>query len=229
MFSILLLLLSSLTPRLRSSSGAFNNKYSVHLKNYQVFEKIFFNSAKIPFSTVLSNTGKLTFVKNFSKGIFIYKRIFHMKNWEKLASIIIIALLALIAGFTWGATNQYRKCLEKEPQVIYVPKETVIYDTLTDIRYKDRWHVRHDTAYLQTVDTLICTDTVQVLIPIERLTFDTLTADSVHIKGSISGYNPSLDTLTVEVKKTENNIILQEKEKGWHWGFGFAIGFGYVR
>lgn len=152
-----------------------------------------------------------------------------MKNWEKLTGIAIIILLAIIAGFTWGATKEYKKCLEKEPTVIYVPKEKIVHDTVTNIQYKTRYIDHYDTTYLHTVDTVTLSDTVQVVIPIERITFDTLTADSVRVKGSISGYNPSLDTLTVEVKTIENNIVIQEKKSGWHWGFGFALGFGYVK
>lgn len=152
-----------------------------------------------------------------------------MKIWEKILIIAIIAVCGLIAGYTFGYAKMYVKCSEKEPQVVYVPKEKIVHDTVTNIQYKTRYIDHYDTTYLHTVDTVTLSDTVQVVIPIERVTFDTLTADSVRVKGSISGYNPSLDTLTVEVKTIENNIVIQEKKSGWHWGFGFALGFGYVK
>lgn len=152
-----------------------------------------------------------------------------MKIWEKILIIAIIAVCGLIAGYTFGYAKMYVKCSEKEPTVVYVPKEKIVHDTVTNIQYKTRYIDHYDTTYLHTVDTVTLSDTVQVVIPIERVTFDTLTADSVRVKGSISGYNPSLDTLTVEVKTIENNIVIQEKKSGWHWGFGFALGFGYVK
>lgn len=152
-----------------------------------------------------------------------------MKNWEKLTAIAIIIFLAIIAGFTWGATKEYKKCLDKEPTVIYIPKEKIVHDTITDIQYRTRYIDHFDTTYLHTVDTLCLTDTVEVIIPIERVTFDTLTADSVRVKGSISGYKPSLDTLTVTVKTVNNNVIInQPEEKKLRWGWGFALGFGFV-
>lgn len=152
-----------------------------------------------------------------------------MKTWERILSIAIIVLLGAIAGYTWGYSNMYVKCYKKEPTVVYVPKETIVHDTVTDVQFKERYVYKYDTTYLQCIDTLFLTDTVQVLIPMERATFDTITKDSVHVHGSISGYKPSLDTLTVEVKSVENTVIVNQPERKWHWGFGFALGFGYVR
>lgn len=153
-----------------------------------------------------------------------------MKIWEKILIMAIIALCGLIAGYTWGYSNMYVKCSEKEPTVVYVPKEKVIHDTMTDIQYKNRYVYRYDTTYLQCIDTLFMTDTVQVMIPIERKSFDTITADSIHVYGSISGYKANIDTLTVEAKTVQNNIIInQPEERKFHWGWGFAIGFGWVK
>lgn len=153
-----------------------------------------------------------------------------MKIWEKILIIAIIALCGLIAGYTFGYAKMYVKCSEKEPTVIYVPKEKVIHDTITDIQYKNRYVYRYDTTYLQCIDTLFMTDTVEVLVPIERKSFDTVTADSIHVYGSISGYKANIDTLMVEGKTVQNNIIInQPEERRFHWGWGFAIGFGWVK
>jgi hypothetical protein len=153
-----------------------------------------------------------------------------MKIWEKILIIAIIALCGVIAGFGWGYSKMYVKCSEKEPTVVYVPKEKVIHDTITDIQYKNRYVYRYDTTYLQCIDTLFMTDTVEVLVPIERKSFDTITADSIHVYGSISGYKANIDTLTVEAKTVQNNIIInQPEERKFHWGWGIAIGFGWVK
>ena len=152
-----------------------------------------------------------------------------MKIWEKILIMVIIALCGLIAGYTFGYAKMYVKCSSQEPTVVYVPKEKIVHDTVTDIQYRNIYRYYYDTAWMERVDTLPIHDTVQVLVPIERKSFDTITTDSIHIYGSISGYKPSLDTLTVEVKTIENNIVIQEKKSGWHWGFGFALGFGYVK
>ncbi len=153
-----------------------------------------------------------------------------MKIWEKIIIMAIIALCGVIAGFGWGYSKMYVKCSEKEPTVIYVPKEKVIHDTITDIQYKNRYVYRYDTTYLQCIDTLFMTDTVEVLVPIERKSFDTVTADSIHVYGSISGYKANIDTLMVEGKTVQNNIIInQPEERKFHWGWGIAIGFGWVK
>lgn len=153
-----------------------------------------------------------------------------MKNLEKIMVFAIIALCGVIAGFCWGYSKCYTKHAQKEPTVVYVPKEKIIHDTITDIQYKNVYKLKHDTTYLQCVDTLYQTDTVQVLVPIERKSFDTITADSIRVYGSISGYKANIDTLTVEAKTVQNNIIInQPEERKFHWGWGFAIGFGWVR
>lgn len=152
-----------------------------------------------------------------------------MKVWEKILIILIAAGMVFIGAYTLGYSKMYKKCADKEPTVVYVPKEKIVHDTITDIQWKTRYIDRIDTAWLDRVDTLNIHDTVQVLIPIERVTFDTLTADSVRVKGSISGYNPSLDTLTVTLKTVNNNVIVnQPEEKKLRWGWGFALGFGFV-
>lgn len=153
-----------------------------------------------------------------------------MKIWEKILIMAIIALCGVIAGYTFGYAKMYVKCYKKEPTVVYVPKEKIVHDTITDIQYKNRYVYRYDTTYLQCIDTLFMTDTVQVMIPIERKSFDTITADSIHVYGSISGYKANIDTLTVEAKTVQNNIIInQPEERKFHWGWGIAIGFGWVK
>lgn len=153
-----------------------------------------------------------------------------MKIWEKILIMAIIALCGLIAGYTFGRYREYVKCSEKEPTVVYVPKEKIVHDTITDIQYRNIYRVYYDTAWMERVDTLPIHDTVQVMIPIERKSFDTITADSIHVYGSISGYKANIDTLTVEAKTVQNNIIInQPEERKFHWGWGIAIGFGWVK
>lgn len=153
-----------------------------------------------------------------------------MKIWEKILIIAIIALCGVIVGFGWGYSKMYVKCYKKEPTVVYVPKEKIVHDTVTNIQYRNIYRVYYDTAWMERVDTLPIHDTVQVIVPIERKSFDTITADSIHVYGSISGYKANIDTLTVEAKTVQNNIIInQPEERRFHWGWGFAIGFGWVK
>lgn len=153
-----------------------------------------------------------------------------MKIWEKIVIMAIIALCGVIAGFGWGYSKMYVKCYKKEPTVVYVPKEKIVHDTITDIQYRNIYRVYYDTAWMERVDTLPIHDTVQVIVPIERKSFDTITADSIHVYGSISGYKANIDTLMVEGKTVQNNIIInQPEERRFHWGWGFAIGFGWVK
>lgn len=151
------------------------------------------------------------------------------KTIEKILYIVIILTILFCIGYFVGRYREYVKCSEKEPTVVYVPKEKIVHDTITDIQYKNRYVYRYDTTYLQCVDTLFMTDTLQVMIPIERKSFDTITADSIHVYGSISGYKANIDTLTVEAKTVQNNIIInQPEERKFKWGWGFAFIYGFI-
>lgn len=145
-------------------------------------------------------------------------------------SIILFTVLLLVAygiGYFISAKKYIKECNEKEPTVITIKEPVILHDTVTNLQYKDKYHYRTDTCYLPVVDTI--TDTAYVEVPIYRYTYDTITPDSTHLRMSLSGFNVNVDTIQAEYLKEKTTVVVQENKKDWHWGFGFAIGFGYVK
>lgn len=149
------------------------------------------------------------------------------KIFTYIISGLIIAGLVYCLGYSLGYNKSEKKCLEKEPTVITIKEPVIVHDTVTNLQYKDKYHYRTDTCYLPVVDTI--TDTAYVEVPIYRYTYDTITPDSTHLRMSLSGFNVNVDTIQAEYLKEKTTVVVQENKKDWHWGFGFAIGFGYVK
>lgn len=98
-----------------------------------------------------------------------------------------------------------------------IKKDIVRYDTLT---------LPSDTLFVY--DTL--TDTVRIPVPISNYVLDTIiTTDSskTHLRGVLEGFSVSVDSLSITYEKVHQEVLKTPKK--WHWGFGFALGFGYVR
>jgi hypothetical protein len=149
---------------------------------------------------------------------------------KNIFSIILFTVLLLVAygiGYFISANKYIKECNEKEPTVITIKEPVIVHDTVTNLQYKDKYHYRTDTCYLPVVDTI--TDTAYVEVPIYRYTYDTITPDSTHLRMSLSGFNVNVDTIQAEYLKEKTTVVVQENKKDWHWGFGFAIGFGYVK
>ena len=142
-----------------------------------------------------------------------------MDTLKKILLYLTIAGLIFILGYTIGF---FKRPVTEKPQPVHHWHTEYVYDTITDVQWKDRYINRHDTTYLTCIDTLY--DSVLVEVPIYEYKFDT-----AGVKASISGFNVSLDSLEVEHKIITDSVIVPYKERRWHWGFGFAIGFGYVR
>lgn len=149
------------------------------------------------------------------------------KIFTYIISGLIIAGLVYLIGYTLGYTKSEKKCLEKDPVVITIKEPVTVHDTITNVQYKYKYIDHYDTAYFTCLDTI--TDTAYVEVPIYRYTYDTITPDSTHLRMSLSGFNVNVDTIQAEYLKEKTTVVVQENKKDWHWGFGFAIGFGYVK
>lgn len=143
-----------------------------------------------------------------------------MKIWEKILIIAIIAVCGVIAGFCWGYSKMYVKCSDK-PEVIHHYHTEYVYDTITDVQYKNKYINRYDTAYLTCIDTVV--DSVLVEIPIYQYHFDT-----AGVKATVSGFNVTMDSLEVETKIITDSVLVPYEERKLRFGFGFAIGFGFI-
>lgn len=149
-----------------------------------------------------------------------------MKHFNHILTALLILAIGYIAGYMLASREYISKV--KEPVVIESVNEVFIHDTITDVQLVQREIVRHDTVLLHSVDT------VYVEVPISKYTFDTLTDDEVHVKGVVSGFNVSMDTLEIQSKEVSYNYhiiqppLVEEKRKKMHCGFGFALGWGFI-
>lgn len=90
--------------------------------------------------------------------------------------------------------------------------------------------VRTDTITLHSTDTI--TDSVRVEVPINTYVLDTIiTTDSseTHLNGILEGFSVKVDSLSITYEKTHQEVCLTPKMRSWHWGFGVALGFGWVK
>lgn len=128
----------------------------------------------------------------------------------KMLDKILTHLTVLFFGFILGLTLSYNDC-KQGPQKDPAP---VIIDT---VRLKDTIFVRNDVVKFKRIDHHD-TITDSVFIPITKHHFDTIIKE-VRIGGSLTGFNVSLDSLSIEcppcpeIKKT-------------HWSIGPSLGIG---
>lgn len=149
-----------------------------------------------------------------------------MKHFNNILTALLILAVGYIAGYMLASRQYMDKA--KEPVVIESVNEVLVHDTITNVQLVERERVRYDTIFV------ISTDTVYVEVPISKYVFDTLTDDEVHVRGVLTGYNVSMDTLEIERKEVSYNYNIiqpppvEEKRKKMHCGFGFALGWGFI-
>lgn len=140
---------------------------------------------------------------------------------EKINNFLTLCVFLLIAyGIGW-IVGRTRITQTIEPQTIH--HETTIYDTITQIEEKSVEIAHIDTVFLPVFLNDTIKDTLKTEIPINRYLFDTIGVHAV-----VTGYGVTLDTLQVEKKIITDSIFVPRK-RNWHFGFGFAIGLGYVK
>lgn len=138
---------------------------------------------------------------------------------------IIIALVGVIL-------LQHHKLNERTTEYVTDTLTITLTDTLTlekPILVKKEV-VRTDTLTLHSTDTI--TDSVIVEVPINTYVLDTIiTTDSskTHLKGILEGFSVEVDSLSITYEKTHQEVCLTPKTRSWHWGFGVALGFGFVK
>lgn len=115
------------------------------------------------------------------------------------------------------------KAVQTLPATIHT--EIIIHDTITQVQWKDRTAYRTDTVLLPVIDTII--DSVTVQVPIDRYVFDTTTEDG-RVKITATGYNVEIDTIQMDRKITSDTIFIPYQEKKWRFGWGFAVGIGWL-
>lgn len=162
----------------------------------------------------------------------------------KKTLIIIAIAIGLILSFFLG---RYTKAAQLKSIVKYLPSDTI---TLNDTIYES-YEVINDKPYPVYIDTVrYDTITKDTILPIENKIYcDTTTTcakDTIITQISIKGVKPSLDSLKVNLIKsnvTTTKYVYLEKKKNWkdrirlspsiiggydliNQNFGIMVGFG---
>lgn len=129
-----------------------------------------------------------------------------MDELKQLIKSFLGILLIVAVSFLIGARYGRRKAgIDPESKVIRDTVTYTVHDTITRERPVYRYSYVHDTvrAYFTTIER----DTVLVDVPMERRVY---AEDSLY-RAVVSGYRPSLDTLTVY--PTITTITIRERER----------------
>jgi hypothetical protein len=143
--------------------------------------------------------------------------------------IVFTTIIAVLLGII---LLQHHKLNERTTEYVTDTLTITLTDTLT-LEKPTLWVkevVKMDTIKLHSTDTI--TDSVIVEVPINTYVLDTIiTTDSskTHLKGILEGFSVEVDSLSITYEKTHQEVCLTPKTRSWHWGFGVALGFGFVK
>lgn len=135
---------------------------------------------------------------------------------------IIIIILSLIAGIVVGTCAGSNTKTETATDTLYIRdtvRQPVAHDS-TIIRYITRKVLLSKTDTITQCDTLHTSDTVLVTLPVtQKIYRDT------NYTAWVSGYEASLDSITVTHKTIERTQTMQTKDKS-KWSIGIQAGVG---
>lgn len=143
--------------------------------------------------------------------------------------IVFITIIAVLIGVI---LLQHHKLNERKIDYVTDTITVTLTDTITfekPILVKKET-LRIDTVTLHSTDTII--DSVMVELPISSFVLDTIiTTDSskTHLKAFLEGFSVSMDSLSIHYEKTLKTPCLTPKTRSFHWGYGIALGFGWVK
>ena len=146
-----------------------------------------------------------------------------MKPSKIIELIVLGGLIALLVIQCIKVHDLSEELNTYTPHTDTVTIHNWVADTIyqTNTKYVKLPVVTHDT--ITNTDTITTTDSVLVEVPISTYQYDTVTLDSTHVRAVLSGFQVKVDSLSIETK-----IVRQEPRK-WHWGWGMAIGYGWVK
>lgn len=135
-----------------------------------------------------------------------------------MKNFIIVALCALCIVLLFkNCGRQTDKVTIKTDTVTIIKIDTL---RLSNVVYRDRWHIRNDTVIHQINDTTY----IPVPIPIDRYLF----TDDTTYRAEISGYNVTLNKMDVYRRTLDRTITIDKliKPKPKRWGIGIQAGYG---
>lgn len=143
--------------------------------------------------------------------------------------IIFSSIIAVLLGII---LLQHHKLNERKIDYVTDTITITITDTLTikEPTLIKKEVIRTDTLLLHSTDTII--DSVMVELPISSFVLDTLIktdSTETHLMAFLEGFSVSMDSLSITTIKTRQETYLTPKTRSFHWGYGIALGFGWVK
>lgn len=136
--------------------------------------------------------------------------------WVVFALIIIVSVF--LAGYKSGKTRGYKKA-KTECTVMSGPihrvESTIEVEPLVFTKIKEKEVYVRDSIFIPIKDT----DTIYVSVPREYKVYQ-----DTSFRAVVSGYSPSLDSLTIYRTKIIQTVTL--KPKPYKWSIGVHAGYG---
>lgn len=145
----------------------------------------------------------------------------HTAEWVLLAIITVLLLFTAYKTYT----------LKDKVEYITKTDTVTLTDTITNWQCDTMYFNRYDT--INTTDIVIINDTVNdttyIQLPLYTYVFDTTITDTNYtsdFKAVVSGFNVSLDTLSIHTKILQEKVIPVPKQRRWGLGVGLMYGTG---
>lgn len=135
--------------------------------------------------------------------------------------LAVIVAVSFVAGFLLGRSRVHTAYVP-QPYPVTVEKPVPVHDTVYETRtvYLPRVVTHTDTVTNTVTTTVYHTDTVQVQVPITTKDYEEEINDAI-VKATVSGYEPSIDRLTVE-----NLRICPVSAPTRRFSIGVGVGYG---
>ena len=144
-------------------------------------------------------------------------------TWKQWAIVVATFLLGAILGFLASLLRRDKGINQTSGEMTTQVKYIYKTDTIA-IEKPEPYEVRIiDTMYVPVRDTIVMHDTTYTPLPREQKVYQDTSYRAV-----ISGFDPSLDSMTVYRTQTivQSNFVASRKR--WSVGVGPSIGCGWV-
>lgn len=148
---------------------------------------------------------------------------------DKIINILITILLlgscifnVILVSDLNKRTTELIELTHLEPEIIFL--DSLVYDTVYIEKYENVRLPIYNTDTILINDTILITDSADVVIPISTYHYDTTLAET-HISLICEGFDVRLNSLLIENLKT--SIIKENKPK--RIGLGLQLGIGATK
>lgn len=143
-----------------------------------------------------------------------------IKQYARIAGIVIVFLLALVGIFSIGRCNRNNGLVSK----ISTQVDTLyLHDTIRLKKPIPKIIKNIDTIRVKITDTIRIKDTVYLKLPREQKIYQ-----EENYRAWISGYRPELDSIHIfrNTQQIITSTTIHSKPQSQRWGIGIQAGYG---